>query len=555
MTITSNETRVAYAGNGSSEVFAVPFQFFGADELRVFSISALEVQTLLERGVHYTVNGGAGNSGTAASGTVTATTAPASGVTLVIRRSTTVTQQILLPNAGPLPGPTLERALDRLTAAVQENVASFGRALRVPAGEADDIPVLPNALARAGRVLTFDAFGNPAPATFVTGTVPISAELAPVVGAATLRTARDLLGVRRYVDVVRDFGADNTNGSDATAAIQAAINSLTTGVVYFPPGVYGLASNVTLKPGVAIEGDDPLLCILVARANNVRLLSYSAASTQTAFMIRRMGFASGGFTDVRHVSIDGTDSAKRCIFITLDDLSSGAGARGIDLRFCAAVKITGCRAQTTSIAIHIDNCGDVDINGGYAQNGNDFGIFVNGGPGPFDEGIRVVGYSTNVQAKGIGVVGQEWGNLTGCSFTSCSGGPAIFTDATNWKISDCDFTTAGSGTPATPGLTCNATTYGLQISNTLFALNTFGVDLLGTNHILTGNRFLANLNEDIQLTAQRCVVSASHCDSGVVVSSIREQATSNFNNITGNVTRGTIVIVGASSAATNNVDF
>ena len=65
MTITSTATRIAYAGNGSSTAFAVPFQFFGPDELRVYSVTSAEVETLLERGVHYTVTGGAGSTGTA----------------------------------------------------------------------------------------------------------------------------------------------------------------------------------------------------------------------------------------------------------------------------------------------------------------------------------------------------------------------------------------------------------------------------------------------------------------------------------------------------------
>jgi len=552
MTITSNETRVAYAGNGSSVVFAVPFQFFGPDELRVFSISALEVQTQLERGVHYTVNGGAGSSGTAATGTVTATTAPASGVTLVIRRSTTVTQQILLPNAGPLPGPTLERALDRLTAAVQENVASFGRALRVPAGEADDIPVLPSALARAGRVLTFDALGDPAPATFVTGTVPISAALAPVVGAATLRTARDLLGVRRHVDVVRDFGADNTNGSDASAAIQAAINSLISGVVYFPPGTYGLGSSITLKPGVMLEADDPYSTTLIARTNSVDLLRYTSTTLLAGpFAVRRLGFSSGGFTNIRHVVLNGTDSAKRISLVHLEDLYCGPGTHGMHLRWCANVRMESVKTNTTSLGIYLDNCADTEINGGWSQNGSGQGIYVVGGPGAFDEGLRITGYSTNGQVKGIEVSGQDWGQISNCSLTTCTGGPLIFIAAQNWKVSGSQMAT-GTGAPATPGVTADVSCVGIQIDNCLIAVNTFGVNLLGQQHVIANNRFTGNSNVDINLLATSCAVSGNVCHSTGTAASILEQAGSNHNAIAGNVTNGTVTTVGANTAVNGN---
>lgn len=546
MTITSTDTRIAYAGDGSSTAFALPWQFFGPDELRVYQVDSDQVETLLERGVHYSVTGGAGSAGTAATGTVVAATAPATGITWVIRRNTTPTQQILLPNAGPMPGPTVERALDRLTAIAQETQASLGRTLRVPAGETDDIPVLPSAADRASKVLTFDVNGDPTAATLDEGTVPISSAMEPVVGAATLATARAAMGARRYVDVVKDFGADNTGNTDTSAALQAAINSLTAGTIYFPPGSYGLAADLLMKPGVAMEADDPLLALLVARANNVRLTKYTASALTNAFSIRRLGFNANGFTGVRAVHLDGTDSAKRISLVTLEDLYIYGCAVGLYLRFCANTRAENVRLNACGNGMYIDQCADTTIYAGWAQNGSDYGIFVTGGPGAYDEGISITAFSTNGQVKGIGVSGQDWGQISNCSLTTCSGGPLAFLNANNWQITGSQFATGG-GSPATPGISCDALCTALQITNNIIPLNTFGVNLLGERHVVKGNLFTGNSNIDINLQATKCAVGGNVCHSTGSAVSIQEQAGSDYNNISGNTTNGTVGVVGANS--------
>jgi hypothetical protein len=544
MTVTSTDTRIAYAGNGSTTSFAVPFQFFGPDEMRIYSVDADQVETLLERGVHYTVTGGLGATGTLAMGT-----APASGTVLVLRRSTTATQQVLLPNAGPLPGPTLERALDRLTAIAQENQASFGRTLRVPAGEADDLPVLPSALARAGKVLAFDSIGDPTAATLDAGTVTVSSAMEPVLAAATLITARSLMGGQRRVDAVRDFGADNTNGSDARAAIQAAIDSLTVGTVYLAPGSYGLASALTPKPYVTLEADDPLLATLVARANSISLVSYTAAAAAAGFAIRRLGFAAGGFSSIKAIALNGVDSGKRIGNVSLEDLYVSGGATGLDLRWCVNLRAENIKTEGTAVGIYIDTCAETEILGGWSQNGSGQGIYVVGRSGAFDEGLRITGYATKNQVKGIEVSGQEWGQIANCSLTGASGGPLAFISAANWTVKGNQLSTGG-GSPATPGLSADALCTGIEIAGNLFATNSFGVNLLGSQHLVVGNRFTGNSNVDINLQCTRSAISGNVCHSTGSATSILEQSGSNYNAIAGNVTNGTVTLVGPISAST-----
>lgn len=57
---------------------------------------------------------------------------------------------------------------------------------------------------------------------------------------------------------VKDFGAIGDGIADDTAAIQAAIDAVSTdggGVLFLPIGVYKLTSTITLKPGVSIIGE------------------------------------------------------------------------------------------------------------------------------------------------------------------------------------------------------------------------------------------------------------------------------------------------------------
>lgn len=90
----------------------------------------------------------------------------------------------------------------------------------------------------------------------------------PTKGAALVqykgRTVAQRLG-----DVVSagDFGAIGDGVTDDTAAIQAAINSLSTGTVSLPVGTFKLTASITLKPGVSIKGAGQFATtILVATA-------------------------------------------------------------------------------------------------------------------------------------------------------------------------------------------------------------------------------------------------------------------------------------------------
>jgi hypothetical protein len=144
--------RVTYSPGGSTVAFAVPFKFYENNDLIV-----LVDGTTKTLNTDYTVTGAGDDAG----GTVTFTTAPASGTELVIYRSTDFTQSTdYVPNDS-FPAETHELALDKLTILAQEVNDGVSRSIRIPQSDGTTLAELPAAASRASKYLVFDANGNP----------------------------------------------------------------------------------------------------------------------------------------------------------------------------------------------------------------------------------------------------------------------------------------------------------------------------------------------------------------------------------------------------------
>lgn len=116
MTISTTISRITYAGDGGTVHFAVPFAFFGAEEIGVIERDlASGTEVIRSIITDYTVAGGAGQAGT-----ITAVHPLAATKSWTIFRRTHRTQMVDYTPNDPFPAETHERALDRLTALVQE---------------------------------------------------------------------------------------------------------------------------------------------------------------------------------------------------------------------------------------------------------------------------------------------------------------------------------------------------------------------------------------------------------------------------------------------------
>lgn len=351
------------------------------------------------------------------------------------------------------------------------------------------------------------------------------------------------------------FGAKGDGVTDDTAAIQAAIDSLTTGRVNIPVGNY-LCDSITLKEGVTISGAGTTATTIKAKSNSINVFSFTATATATNFYIYDLSINGNGKTGVKGISIDGTDSAKRASGVWLTNVTVASCDHGIHLRYCANTFITNCWMSVCTTGILIEICADTDIVDTKVQNGTGNGFYIVGGAGAFDEGLRLTGCSTNGQNIGLSVDGQDWGIVSGCSFTTAAGGAAIFVNTcTNWQLNNSEFAVAGA-TPANAGLSIGAACSVFQISNCQFILNTFGLSSQADKVTVTGSYFGNNSNVDLYLNNTLYTAATGNvCDSSTVAWSILEAGTADYSNIVGNTTNGIVTLVGVNSNAANNIVY
>ncbi len=243
MTVSSTQTRVSYSGNGTTTAFAVPFYFLANSDLLVILRSSAGVETTQVLDTNYTVTG----AGVLTGGTVTMTSAPASGVTVVISRAAPYTQTTdLLPN-DRLPAESIETALDKATMLAQQLDEVSDRSIKFPVSDSTSLTTqLPTSATRAGKYLKFTS----------TGAVTVG-------------------DVNGWAVNVLDYGAIGNGVADDSAAFASAWSAikLTGGTLVIPQGTYLLNSQwqididtatphnyeiigygATLKAGAAVTG-------------------------------------------------------------------------------------------------------------------------------------------------------------------------------------------------------------------------------------------------------------------------------------------------------------
>jgi hypothetical protein len=159
MTLSSSASRIDYAGNGSTTVFAFPNYFLADIDLIVVRRDALTgAETVLALGTDYTVAGAGASTG----GTVTLAMPPATGQTLTIRRQLALVQETDFVANDPLSSEVLERAIDRVVMALQQQEEVQARTLQFPVGDSTSLStVLPPSNVRASRSFGFNAAGEP----------------------------------------------------------------------------------------------------------------------------------------------------------------------------------------------------------------------------------------------------------------------------------------------------------------------------------------------------------------------------------------------------------
>jgi len=157
MTVSSTTTKNSYSGDGSTTTFAYAFKIFADADLTVILRSAAGTETVQTLTTNYTVT----NAGNASGGNVVFVTAPASGVTVVIRRNMAQTQSTDYTANDPFPAESHEDALDRLTFIAQQQQEELDRSIKLSrTNTMTSTEFTVGATDRANKILAFDGNGE-----------------------------------------------------------------------------------------------------------------------------------------------------------------------------------------------------------------------------------------------------------------------------------------------------------------------------------------------------------------------------------------------------------
>ena len=245
MTLTNTTLEQSFAGDDSSVSFSFTFSAQNTSQVKVYTQSGSADPVAITTGFSITLN-----VEPTPGGTITFSTAPATGTTIIARRETDFLQNTAILLDGNLDERALEKAIDKLTMQDQDIKQRLSRSLQFPFGSSSSLSaVIPPVSSRAGKALGFDDSGNLA--MFAVDSVTSTSVLAT--GSTTARTLEN-----RFAEVynVLDWGALGDGSNDDTSSIQAAIDAASAadgGTVFLPAGTYRV-KGLTLKSNVWVRG-------------------------------------------------------------------------------------------------------------------------------------------------------------------------------------------------------------------------------------------------------------------------------------------------------------
>jgi hypothetical protein len=270
MTVSNLTNRVQYSGNASTTIFSFGFKIFADTELVVTeTVTATGVETTKSLSTHYTVQGAGNESG----GTVTMGVAPASATTLTIKRELALTQTTDFLANDAFSSESLESALDRLIMVSQQLDELDDRSINFPISDAVGLStILPTAIARANKVLSFDASGN----------VITSQEIGTLKGnwaASTIYIVRDLVKDTATNNIFMCIVAHTSSGSQPlTSNTDAAKWSLIVDAASATTSVTAAATSATASAASAVTSGNSA----TASATSATAAAASSTAATTA---------------------------------------------------------------------------------------------------------------------------------------------------------------------------------------------------------------------------------------------------------------------------------
>ena len=144
MTISTQDSKVNYQGNGQTTVFQIPFPFLENNQIYVQKKDAEGNLINYTYATDYTVTGAGEENG----GSVTLNVAPEQGSTISIYRDVPLTQEVDYRENEIFPAETHEEALDKLTMEVQQLQEQLDRSIKVDRFSDVDLDIFVNEIER-----------------------------------------------------------------------------------------------------------------------------------------------------------------------------------------------------------------------------------------------------------------------------------------------------------------------------------------------------------------------------------------------------------------------
>lgn len=426
MTVASETDYVTYTGNGSTAAFTFSFEVFSTSDIRVVTRtnggSDNSVQVL---NADYTVSLTAGG---ASGGTVTFTTAPASGVTILIRRDRSSIQNTDLKSQGTFSAANIEAALDEAFMAIQELKFDVARSLKVKEIDSltfdGEVPTAVVTTANANKAIVINSTATGLDVADISATAQATADLA----------AWKSLTSSAYGSAV----GDNSEGSATanTTALQAAITAVASsgGTLYVPEGVFiinaSITGTLTHASGLTIKGPGVI-----------------KASSSIAFNTKMFDITGNGRDlNVEDITIDCNDRAKVGFEVTQssdaeNDLTfKNVKVKNVWLESGSSQTAAGIRCAGGFRHVTFDNCKVVGVNRKAGISGGlCFGISAS---------VVSTYWIKNVTAKGC-LIENVWNGepLLGADNNDCDGihvvggydGASSSYQDTSLTVSDCTF--------------------------------------------------------------------------------------------------------------------
>lgn len=210
MPVEAQTVEFGYVGDGVTTQFPFPSRFLAPTDIRVGFDGA-------EQFSGFSVVG----AGSAGGGYVSFAAAPAAGVNVLLLREPPISQLVDFINGQTVLEGVLDNALDKLTMIAQYLRRVFNRTLRLSDFDRSTLGVIPNAAARAGRLVGFDALGSvsmilPGPGS---GTINSAGIVDSTPAGRAMLTAADASAQRTLLGII----PSNIQGFATRALLAAAI--------------------------------------------------------------------------------------------------------------------------------------------------------------------------------------------------------------------------------------------------------------------------------------------------------------------------------------------